>query len=69
MEIDVEKLKLSMMVKGFNVASLSRASGLSPACVNGYLNHGRKARLDSLGKLMKALGVGIHDIVKEEGGK
>ena len=69
MELDAEKLKLAMVTQNFNVASLARAAGLSPACVNGYLNHGRRVRLDSLGKLIKALNVSLDDIVKEGSGK
>lgn len=65
MELDMEKLKLAMIDKGFNVKSLARAAGVSPAAVNLYVNHGVKPRLDSLGKLVKALGVPVGDIVKE----
>ena len=65
MDIDQKKLKLAMMEKGFNVASLARAAGMSPAAVNLYVNHGVKPRLDSLGKVVKALGVPVMEIVKE----
>lgn len=66
MEVDVKRLRVLMAEKGFNVASLARVSGLSPCAINLWLNHGVKPRIDSLGKLIKALNVSLDDIMKEE---
>lgn len=65
MELNVKAVKAAMMAKGYNVASLARAAGLSPATVNLYVNHGTKPRLDNMGKMARALGVDPFSLVKE----
>lgn len=65
MTLDNKKLRLLMCEKGFNVASLARASGLAECSINLYVNHGTRPRLDNLGKLAKALGVSVLELVKE----
>lgn len=65
MELNVRAVKAAMMAKGYNVASLARAAGLSSATVNLYVNHNTKPRLDNLGKMARALGVDPFSLVKE----
>lgn len=65
MELDVKRLRVLMAEKGYNVASLARAAGIAACSVNLYVNHGTRPRLDSLGRLAKALGVEVMEIVKE----
>lgn len=65
MELDVKRLRVLMAEKGFNVKSLARTAGVSACAVNLYVNHGTRPRLDSLGRLAKALGVDVMEIVKE----
>lgn len=65
MELDVKALRRTIAAKGFTVAGLARAAGVSNPALNGWLNHNKKPRLDTLGKLARALGVDIYEIAKE----
>lgn len=65
MEIDEGKMRSAMMNARLNVSSLSKKSGVSPAAINLILNHGRRARLDTIGKLAAALGVSGMELLKE----
>ena len=65
MELDAKKLRRAMAAKDYTVAGLARAAGVSTAAVNLWLNHGTRPRFDTIGKLSRALGVDIYDIVKE----
>lgn len=65
MTLDNKKLRLLMCEKGFCVASLARAAGIAESSINLYVNHGTRPRLDNLGKLAKALGVSVLELVKE----
>ncbi len=65
MELDAKKLRRAMAAKNYNVAGLARAAGVSGAAVNNWLNHNTRPRMDTVGKLARALGVDIYDIAKE----
>ena len=64
MELNTMALRRAMAEKGFTVVGLARAAGVSCPALNGWLNQGRKPRMDTLGKLAKALGVDIYDLAK-----
>lgn len=65
MKLDVRKLKLTIAEKGFNVRGLAMAANLSEPGLNMILNHGKQPRLDTLGKLSKALNVPPASLLKE----
>lgn len=65
MELDVKQVRREMAAKGYNVASLARAAGISTPALNNWLNRGTRPRLDTVGRLARALGVDIYDIAKE----
>ncbi|WP_029540446.1 helix-turn-helix transcriptional regulator [Selenomonas sp. AB3002] len=65
MEIDGKALRREMAGKNFTVVGLARTAGITAATLNKILNHSNKARIDTLGKLAKALGVDIYDIARE----
>lgn len=65
MELDVKALRRAMAARNYTVAGLARAAGVSCPAVNGWLNRGIRPRMDTLGKLARALGVDIFDLVKE----
>ena len=65
MELDAKKLRRAMAAKDYTVKGLAKAAGVSAGSVNMWLNHGVRPRLDTVGKLSRALGVDICDIVKE----
>ena len=64
MEIDVKALRRAMAAQGFTVKGLAKAAGVSVPALNNWLNKGRKPRIDTLGKLAKALGCDIYDLAK-----
>jgi transcriptional regulator with XRE-family HTH domain len=66
MQIDVKELRRAMAAKGFTIASLARVAGITTVTLNNLLKHNSRARTDTLGKLSRALGVDIYDIVREE---
>lgn len=55
----MNRIKLLDLIasKGMTQAELADKAGLSRASVNKLLKHGSKPRLDTLGKIAKALGV------------
>lgn len=63
MELNVQAIKLAMAEKEYNVASLARAAGISPAALNLWLHHGTKPRMDKLGRLANTLGVPVTAII------
>ena len=66
MELNIKALRRLMAAQGYNVASLARAAGVSAQAVNVWLKHGVTPRIDTLGKLARALGVDIYDLTIEE---
>lgn len=65
MRLDPVKLRRIMAAKNFNVSNLAEAAGLSPTAINNWLNHGTRPRIDTIGRLAKALGVDIFDLTEE----
>lgn len=55
----MDKVKLLDLIasKGMTQAELADKAGLSRASVNNLLKHGRKPRLDTLGKIARVLDV------------
>jgi len=64
-ELNTKKVRRLMAAKGYNVRTLADAAGLSYPALNGWLTRGVKPRIDTLGKLARALEVDIFDIVAE----
>ena len=64
-EIKRKYIKVLMANRGFNVRSLAKASGMSEPGINRLINHDQKPRLDTLGKLAKALRVPASDLIKD----
>ena len=65
MTLDVKKVRLLMAEKEINCAELARAAKMHAQTLNMWLNHGTKPRLDKIGKLAKALGVEVTEIIAE----
>ena len=66
MQIDVKALRRAMAAKGYTVASLARAAGISHIVINKWLRRETHPRMDTLGKVAKALDVDIYDIARED---
>lgn len=66
MKIDRDKLKLLIAEKGFSIRAVARASGVSEAALNLWMNHGKSPRLDTLGRVAGVLGVPIQTLVIPE---
>ena len=66
MKLDPVKLRRIMAAKNFNVSRLAVAANLSPAAINNWLNHETRPRIDTVGRLAKALEVDIYDIARED---
>lgn len=65
MKADREKLQMAMARACMNTADLLAASGL-PRPSWGNVLAGRSARPGTLGKIAKALGVDVSDILRDE---
>ena len=65
MEVNAQKVKGLMMDAKLNVAGLAKKSGVCPAALNNIINHGKRARLDTIGKLAAALGVSGMELLKD----
>lgn len=63
MLLDSDKLRETMVLKGFNVAKLAKAAGVSAVSINQWLNHNKQPRLDTLGRVVNALEVPLGAIV------
>lgn len=66
MKLDSVKLRRIMAAKNFNVSRLAEAANLSPAAINNWLNHGTNPRIDTVGRLAKALEVDIFDLMEDD---
>lgn len=62
--INVQKIKELMIDARLNMIGLSRKSGVCPGALNNILNHGARARLDTVGKIAAALGVPGTELLK-----
>ena len=65
MQVDAKELRRVMAAKDFTIARLARTAGVTTVTVNNLLNHSNKARIDTVGRLARALGVDIYDIAKD----
>ena len=65
MKLNRDKLKLLIAEKGFSIRAVARASGVSEATLNLWMNHGKSPRLDTLGRLAGTLGVPIQSLIAE----
>ena len=62
---DTEKLRLAMARACMNPQDLAKAAEMPPQTVNGVLR-GRSVRPATLGRIAKALGVDVTEILKKE---
>lgn len=65
MKTDRTKLELAMARACLNPQDLAKVSEIPPQTVNGVLR-GRSARPATIGRIAKALGVDVTEIIKEE---
>ena len=65
MKANINKLRLAMARACMNPQDLAKAAEMPPQTVNGVLR-GRSARLATIGRIAKALGVDVIEIIKEE---
>lgn len=65
MKADRNKLRLAMARACMNPQDLAKAAEMPPQTVNGVLR-GRSVRPATIGRIAKALGVDVAEIVKEE---
>lgn len=65
MQIDEKALKRAMAARNFTNAALARAAGVTNVTIYNLLNHSNRARIDTVGRLARALGVDIYDIAKD----
>ena len=65
MTASINKLRLAMARACMNPQDLAKAAEMPPQTVNGVLR-GRSVRPATLGRIAKALGVDVIEILKEE---
>lgn len=65
MKADTNKLRLAMARACMNPQDLAKAAEMPPQTVNGVLR-GRSVRPATLGRIAKALGVDVREIIKED---
>lgn len=65
MKADTSKLRLAMARACMNPQDLAKAAEMPPQTVNGVLR-GRSVRPATLGRIARALGVDVIEIMKEE---
>lgn len=65
MKVDKKKAQLAMARAYMNAKDLAVAAGISYQTIRQILNE-RNTRPDSLGRIAKALGVDVTEIMKEE---
>ena len=65
MKANINKLRLAMARACMNPQDLAKAAEMPPQTVNGVLR-GRGVRPATLGRIAKALGVDVVEILKEE---
>ena len=62
--INVEKLKSLIFNNGLTYTELSKSSGVSRTSINRIVNNDFKARPSTVGKLAKALGCKVEDLLE-----
>lgn len=65
MKANINKLRIAMARACMNPQDLAKAAEMPPQTVNGVLRE-RSVRPATLGRVAKALGVDVTEIVKEE---
>lgn len=65
MKLDVQKIKLILAEREMNQSDLAKKCGVNRQQINNILSRGSCA-LKTMGKIAKALGVPVSEIVKEE---
>jgi transcriptional regulator with XRE-family HTH domain len=63
MKSDVKKINLLRIKKGMSITELAQKSELAKATVSRVLSNKSCARLDTIGKLAKALNVEVEQII------
>lgn len=65
MKLDVPKIKLILAEREMNQSDLAKKCGVNRQQINNILSRG-SCTLKTMGKIAKALGVPVQEIVKEE---
>lgn len=65
MRLDVRKVEMALAKKEMNTADLARATGYSLNTIRGYITLKRNPNTKSIGKIAKALGVDVVEILEE----
>lgn len=65
MKLDVQKIKLILAEREMNQSDLAKKCGVNRQQINDILSRG-SCTLKTLGRIAKALGVPVSEIVKEE---
>ena len=65
MQVDKVKLSRAIAGKGMLISEVQRAAGLNVGTMYRLVKHGGPARLSTIGKVAKVLGVDIMEIVVE----
>lgn len=65
MKLDVPKIKLILAEQKMNQSDLAKKCGVNRQQINNILSRG-SCTLKTMGKIVKALGVPVQEIVKEE---
>ena len=65
MKIDSKKIRLAMARACMNTQNLAAAAEMPPQTINGALRE-RSIRPATLGRIARALGVDVTEIIKEE---
>lgn len=65
MRLDVRKVELALAEKEMNTADLARATGYSLNTIREYITLKRNPNTKSIGKIAKALGVDVVEILEE----
>lgn len=64
-QIDIKKIIYERANQGLNLRELSKKSGIMVTTIQ-RMERGEKVRLDTIGKIAKALGKGVEDFVIDE---
>ncbi len=65
MRINKRKMKVAMASAEMTGKTLAAACGMSESSISTLMNHSVDCRLSTLGKVAKALGVKVEDIIEE----
>lgn len=67
MKIDTEKLDFKIAESGLLLKEIAKASELSEKSLKAIRTGQSEARITTIGKIAKALGVGVQEIIISEG--